>query len=226
MPGVKNNPLLAITLLGLLGYWSIAWFIPGFILSSAMSVFSILIGAAILVRYSAGAVQVLFFGARSENGDGAHLAALGIPSIAASIVWGGLFVLAWNIAGQPESWLATPVSNFSRVMLIAGCVALYLTPDVDRRHLSLPGVVWLVALLITAAVVAFLLGLSAQSEFTRRIMGPSDFATCPKDRPIWGASGSKIYHAPDSPWRALVNPRRCFRNSEEAQAAGFRESKR
>ena len=26
--------------------------------------------------------------------------------------------------------------------------------------------------------------------------------------------------------RALVNPRRCFRNSEEAQAAGFRESKR
>lgn len=99
---MKNNPLLAITIVSLAGYWSIGWLIPGLILSSSLSMFSILIGAAILIRYSTGFYQVLFRMARSEREDGAHLAALGIPSIAASIVWGGLFTLTWNIAGQPE----------------------------------------------------------------------------------------------------------------------------
>ena len=219
---MKKNPLLAVTIISLAGYWSVGWFIPGFILSSAMSVFSILIGAAVLVRYSTGFYNVLFRHARSKAQDGAHLAALGIPSIAASIVWGGLFTLSWNIAGQPEHWLATPASNFSRVMLIAGCIALYLTPDVQKERLSLPGVMWLAAIMLTAVFTAFILGAYVGNDAVNGLFSRASYSTCPGDRPLWAASGSHLYHGPDSPYRMLVKPRMCFRTDEEAQEAGFR----
>lgn len=218
---MKNNPLLAITLLSLAGYWSVGWLIPGIILSSSLSVFSILIGAAILVRYSTGFYQVLFHRARSEREDGAHLAALGIPSIAASIVWGGLFTLSWNIAGQPEHWLATPASNFSRVMLIAGCIALYLTPDVQKERLSLPGVMWLAAIMLTAVFTAFILGAYVGNDAVNGLFSRASYPQCPHNRPFWAASNSGMYHGPDSPYRDMVRPRMCFATEEEAQGAGF-----
>lgn len=221
---MTNNPLLALTIVSLAAYWSIGWFIPGVILSSSMSVFSVLIGASIIVRYSSGFYNVLFQGARSDREDGAHLAALGIPSIAASIVWGGVWTLSWNISGQPDAWLGTPASNFSRVLLIAGCIALYLTPDVQRERLSLPGVMWLAAILVTAVFTAFILGAyvgnDAVKSMTRdyRVIYPE----CPADRPLWAASHSALYHGPDSPYRATVKPRMCFATHQEAQAGGFR----
>lgn len=216
-----KNPLLSLTLLALATYWTIGWYIPGVVLSSSMSVFSILIGAAVTWRYRRGFYSVLFQGARSEREDGAHLAALGIPSIAASIVWGGVFTLCWNIAGQPDHWLATPMSNFSRVLLIAGCVALYLTPDVERERLSLPGVMWLAAILITAVFTAFILGAYVGNEGVQSLFRISH-PTCPADRPLWAASSSNLYHGPDSPYRETVKPRMCFATHQEAQAGGFR----
>lgn len=218
-----RNPLLIITTAGLAAYWSLGWYVPGVILSSSLSIFSILIGAAILVRYSAGFYEVLFKGARSEREDGAHLAALGIPSIAASIVWGGLFTLGWNIAGQPEEWLATPAASFSRVLLVAGCIALYLTPDVQKERISLPGVLWLAAIVLTAVFTAFLLGAyvgtERQASFFRAYR--VSYPYCPDNRPIWAASHSQRYHTPDSPYRTQVVPRRCFSTDDEAQEAGF-----
>lgn len=153
-----KNHLLALSLIGFILYWTVGWYIPSLILSSSMAVFSVFIGAAILLKYAHGFWLVLFKGARSEAGDGAHLAAIGIPSIAASVVYGGLYVLAWNAAGQPESWIGTPASNFARLLLIGGCVALYFTPDVRRDRLSLPAIIWFAAILITAVFTAFVLG--------------------------------------------------------------------
>lgn len=153
-----KNHLLALSLLGFAAYWTIGWYIPSVILSTSMAVFSIFIGAAILLKYAHAFWLVVFKGIRSESGDGAHLAAIGIPSIAASVVYGGLYILAWNAAGQPESWIGTPASNFARLLLIGGCVALYLTPDVHKDKLSLPAIIWLVAILFTAVVTSFILG--------------------------------------------------------------------
>lgn len=218
---MTKNPLLTLTIVSLAAYWSIGWYIPGVILSSSMSMFSILIGAAIIVRYSSGFYHVLFQGARSEREDGAHLATLGIPSIAASIVWGGVFTLCWNIAGQPDHWLATPMSNFSRVLLIAGCIALYLTPDVERERLSLPGVMWLAAILITAVFTAFILGAFVGNDTVQSMFRVS-YPACPAERPLWAASHSNLYHGPDSPYRDQVKPRMCFATTEEARAEGFR----
>lgn len=218
-----KNPLLLVTIAALAAYWSIGWYIPGVILSSSMAMFSILIGAAIIVRYSSGFWHVLVEGGRSDREDGAHLAALGIPSIAASIVWGGVWTLCWNMSGQPDSWLGTPTSNFSRALLIAGCIALYLTPDVQRERLSLPGVMWLTAIMVTAVFTAFLLGAYLGNEpvkaaiQSQRVSHP----VCPEDRPYWSATHSNVYHGPDSPHRVLVKPRRCFATAREAEAQGY-----
>lgn len=155
---LRQNHLLASVFCALLAYWVLGALIPGYVLSVGLGVFSILIGLAILIRYSRGMYGVLIMGERSPEGDGAHLAVIGIPAIAGAIVYGGLFTLSWNLAGQPSEWLATPASNFSRLLLTLGCIALYLTPDVDKQKLQLPGLVWLVTIVVSAIVTAFLLG--------------------------------------------------------------------
>lgn len=218
---ISGNPLLLITLIGLTAYWSLGWWVPNLVMSSSMSVFSVLIGAAIMVRYSSGFYHVLFQGQRSPREDGAHLAAIGIPSIAASIVWGGVFTLLWNFNGQPESWIGTPASNFSRLLLVGGCVALYLTPGVEKQRLSLPAVAWLTAILATAITAAFLLGAYLGDDALTRLTRPVSYPQCPPDRPYWAASHSSLYHGPESPYRAQVVPRRCFATEGEAQDAGL-----
>lgn len=223
MRKIRDNHLLAVTILGMAGYWTLGWLVPSFILSSSLSVFAILIGAAILWRYSSGVYRVLILGERSRAEDGAHLAALGIPSIAAAIVWAGLFTLAWNLSGQPEHWLGTPVYNFSRLLMVGGCVALYLTPDVQRERLSLPGIMWLLAIVVTAVFTAFVLGAYVGSDGVRELFRGyrASYPTCPSDRSVWVASSSSLYHTETSPYRMLVVPRRCFATPEEAESAGF-----
>lgn len=218
-----KNRILALTLLGFTLYWSLGWYIPSVILSSSMAVFSVLIGAAILVKYAAVFWAVVVRGVRSDQGDGAHLAAIGVPSIAASIVYGGLYVLAWNAAGQPETWLCTPAANFSRLLLIGGCVALYLTPDVQRDRLSLPAVMWLAAILLTAVFTAFVLGAYVGSDTVRGLFRPLTVSQpfCPPEMPFWEASSSSYVHGPDSPYRQLVRPRMCFRTAEKARSLGL-----
>lgn len=221
---LPQNMLLALTLTFLLAYWSVGWLVPPLVLSLSLAVFSMIIGGAVLVRYASLFWRVLVRGERSGKDDGAHLAALGIPSIGAAIVWGGMFTLLWNINWQPDHWLGTPVSNFSRVLLSAGCVSLFLTPDVERQRLALPGVIWLAAIGITAVVAAFALGAYVGSDgrvpFARPFMR-ADFPSCPVGRPVWGARWSMYYHTEASPYRAQVLARRCFLSEEEAQAAGF-----
>lgn len=222
MKHVPPNRLLFNIGVALAAYWSLGWYVPGVILSVTLSVFSVLVGVAIIVRYFGGLTGVLFRGERSKDHAHAHLGAIGIPAIAASVVYGGLFTLAWNIAGNPPDWLGTPTSNFSRLLLVAGCVALYLTPDDQRDKLSLPSTIWLMILLITAMISAFLLGAYVNEDRPRYMWRPAHWSVCSENRPLWAATGSNYYHGPDSPWRALVRPRGCFETEKEAQLAGFR----
>lgn len=215
------NKLLSLTMVGLAIYWTLGWYVPGLWMSTTLSIFSLLVGFAIMIKYVRGLYRVLVKGDRSEEGDGAHLAALGIPAIGASIIFGAMFTLSWNLAGQPGEWLGTPASNFSRLLLVGGCVAFYFTPDVQKQRLSLPSVVWLLVIMTTAVLSAFVLG--AYVGDTRIInLRPIDWPTCPNDRPYWVASNSEFYHdASTSPWRVRIVPRRCFATPEEAEAAGF-----
>lgn len=218
------NKLLSLITLALAVYWTLGWYVPGLWLSTTLSIFSILVGLAILIKYFRGVYRVLIKGERSGEDDGAHLAALGIPAIAASIIFGSMFTLSWNLAGQPPDWLGTPASNFSRLLLVGGCVAFYFTPDVQKQRLSLPSVIWLLLIMTTAVLSAFIL--EAYVGDTRLInMRPISYPLCPPDRPVWVASNSRFYHdSNDSPWVLKIVPRRCFATEAEAIEAGFTRS--
>lgn len=218
---VTKNQFLINICLGLAAYWSLGWYIPGPILSVSLSVFAVLVGLAIIFKYFQGWYGVLWRGERSPEHRMAHLGAVGIPAVAASVVYGGVFTLCWNIAGTPVDWLGTPTSNFSRVLLVAGCVALYLTPDDERGKYSLPSQVWLIILFITAVISAFLLGTYVGEDRPRFVVRPAHWAECTSEQTVWVASGSKYYHGPESPWRDLVKARGCFVSAEEARVAGF-----
>ena len=53
-------------------------------------------------------------------------------------------------------------------------------------------------------------------------------AACPEDRPIKGNQGQRawIYHRPGQEYYEATTPEACFINAEEAEAAGYRASKR
>lgn len=219
-----KNPLLVFTVAALAAYWSIGWYVPNVIFSVAFSVLSFLMGAAISRVYGEAFFNVLFRRERSGEGDGAHLGVLGVFSIALSFIWSGVFTLTWNLMGQPDTWLGTPPSNFSRLLLIAGCVSLYFAPSVTKQRVSIPSVAWLVIALATAASAGLAVGLFVGQNDVGGLFRPShaNFSTCPWDKPYWVASSSQTYHGPDSPYRMLMAPRRCFGTEEEAVAAGFK----
>ncbi|MGI6103017.1 MAG: thermonuclease family protein [Patescibacteria group bacterium] len=49
---------------------------------------------------------------------------------------------------------------------------------------------------------------------------------CPADRPIKGNAQSQIYHLPDGEYYAKTKPEQCFAAEAEAQAAGYRKSRK
>lgn len=221
---IANNSLLLI-LLGFMSlYWLFGWYIPNLLLSGTVSIFSVLIGIAVIYRYSIGVYRVLWKGERSDRGDGAHLAALGIPALAAGVVYGGAFNLIWTWMGNPETWIGTPMSNFGRVLQAIGFVGLFFSPDASRHRVSLSGAVWAISILMTAVIVAFLMGARlAGGEMApiRRFIYGVHYPVCPADQPVIGTT-TKVYHDEASPYRDLIKPRTCFATVKEAEKAGFR----
>lgn len=219
-----KNPLLVFTVAALAAYWSLGWYVPNVIFSVAFSVLSFLMGAAISRVYGEAFFNVLFRRERSGEGDGAHLGVLGVFSIATSFIWGGAFTFFWNILGQPEQWLGTPASNFSRLLLIAGCVCLYFAPSISKQRVSVPSVAWIIIALVTAASAGLAVGIFVGKNDVGGIFrsAHANYSTCPGDRPYWVGSASQTYHGPDSPYRMLIAPRRCFATEEEALAEGYR----
>ena len=229
MRRLTSNGLLSGILLFLAAYWSLGWYVPGFLLSVSMSILSVLVGFAILWGHFNGFVGVLFRKDRDPSGSGAHLAAISIPGIALSVIYGGFWTLAYNLAGQPQDWLGTPASNFSRVILVASCIGLYFTPDIRHHKVPISNLIWLAVLFVTASMTAFILGLYVQPGFVVVDSGggvrPIAYPTCPDDRPVWVASNSMYFHiADESTWAPRVIPRRCYKTPEEAVAAGFEPS--
>lgn len=219
-----QNPLLLFTIGALTAYWTLGWYVPNNIFSVAFSVLSFLMGAAISWVYGRAFFNVLFRRERSADGDGAHLGVLGVFSIAASFIYSGIFTLAWNVVGQPDTWLGTPLSNFSRLLLIAGCIALYFAPNIVEQRVRVPTLTWAIIAIITAASAGIAVGLYiGQNDIGGMFRhASSSYSTCPKDKPYWVGSSSQTYHGPSSPYRMLMAPRRCFATEDDALAAGFK----
>lgn len=218
---LKNKLLLAI-IGGTVAYWGIGLLVPGGVLSSVVGGALLVFGVFAFMRYGRDAYEVVVNGLRSENGDGSHLAVLGMALIAFGSVYVGGFSVLWNVFDQPQSWLGTVQSSFGRYVMTAGFALMYFSPDVGRPQPNTPPYIWFAIILVCVALVAGLIGLRIGNAVDTPTAFRTSYLMCAPDRPIWGNERSGIYHLPSSPYRAIVQADRCFKTVAEARRAGFR----
>jgi hypothetical protein len=75
-------------------------------------------------------------------------------------------------------------------------------------------------------LTALSISISTVAEEIVTIKGGLEKRTCPSDMPVKGNINSfkntKIYHLPGDAFYERTNPEACFKNSAEAESAGFR----
>jgi len=226
-----NNRLLLGIVLSLTIYWLGGEVMPPTTFSSSVSVFLMIAGVAALTRFFPVAWQVVFHRRRSEDDDGGHWAAIGVTALALGAVYAGTFNLVWIANGQPMTWIGTPASNLGRGLMAAGFLCLFLSPDTTKNRIGIPSLIWLGVIGVTLTVTAFLLGTQFAPDprsgtvwvepLIPSAKGPT-YPLCPANRTVWGVDRSKLFHLPESPYRALITPDRCFATVHEAERAGYR----
>lgn len=228
---LKANQLLMWTLVANVFYWIAGAITPNPYVSSAASLLLLVTSAGMFMRYAPHAFDVVINGRRDtgEGGQGSHLALYGATLIAFGSCYVGLFGFLWVMADQPTSWLGTAYSGFGRAVMSAGFALMAFSPDRSVSGVKLPSVLLIVILLIVVAVGSFFAGRKAapqeQAVYWRSIQGAlANRPVCPPQEPTW-VSSQKVYHSPDSKYRAMVIPQWCFKTPEDAEEAGFRPPK-
>lgn len=217
----KNKLLLGI-LSGIAAYWFLGYF-AGAMFSWPISTVLLVFGLLALYRYGREAYFVVFKGLRSQTGDGSHIAVLGMTFIAAGSVFMGGWGFLWNMFDQPAHWIGTAHSSFGRALMTVGFALMYYSPDIGRPDPKAPPLMWLAVLMIGAVLIGYFVGRSeVDTPTTAFRTSYHDRPLCPVDRPVWGNASSGIYHLPNSPYRHLTYPNRCFKDTSEAHRAGFR----
>jgi len=228
---ITNNGLLIGTVIALSLFWWGGAYLGNPALSTAISIFLVLAGALVFMRFGATAFKILFLGVRSDENDGSHLAALGVALLSFGAIYSGLWNFVWVFNGQPETWLGTPHSNLGRAIIASGFVSLFFSPDALRPRLRIPNFVLLAMLVIIAIAVAFYMGASYGAEAAKAdgaqrwpvLMADTTYPVCPPHRTVWGSGRSKLYHTESSPYRRfIIPPSRCFKTVMEAEKAGFK----
>lgn len=158
---MANNQLLFGTIIAVLLYWLAAFVVPDPYLSSLASFTLLAFGGATCAKYAPVAWEVIVNGKRLNNGEGvegSHLAVLGTAMLGAGAVYSGLFAISWYLAGQPDYWLGTPVSGFGRGLMAGGFWLMYASPEVIKRDMRVPGIAWLVVIVVASVLTGFYLG--------------------------------------------------------------------
>lgn len=231
MAGIKDNRLLWVTFAIAAAFWIIAPFVPNPYLSSLIS-FCLLCSALMtFYQYAMPAYRILVLQERYSDGSrgrGSHLAVLGVFLFALGSASSGVYGLWWNFNGQPPDWIGSVPSQFGRSCHVAAFCLMQISPQITTEGLQIKAGWWLIAAIATALVaIGFYFGLQVKIietdawQITRVHLMAQDRPLCAPERNVWGSS-SKIYHPPDSRYRALVFPRRCFKDAGEAARAGFR----
>lgn len=229
MARIVDNRLLLNSLLGVLLYWLFGMLTPDPYTASVAALVLILASGLLAYRYSRAVYAVVIRGDRGDKEDrGSHLAVYGAWLIAVGAFYTGVFTLIWLFANQPTSWTGTAVSSFGRALMASGFVLMYLTPDAMRGPIRAPNALLLLIMFLVAVAGAFVAGANFNGSDTTLVsrfvqFHGSDRPVCPDDRPVWGSTRG-VYHPPQSIYRDMIIPVRCFRTIDEAVAAGFRKA--
>lgn len=215
---MTDNRILFWSLVFAAAYWISGLFIPGYH-STFASASLLVFGLIALSRYGPEAWKIVVQRHRlsQDDGGGSHLAAYGVALLSAGAVYQGLFGVLWTWFGQPDEWIATPISGFGRFMMAAGFCLLFFSPDMEAHRLKLPGRLWLIVGAIIALVLAFALGLRIGGDDRSALV----VRTCPASMMVKG-SQSGLYHIPGDRYYHQTNPVACFRSTRVATAFKFR----
>lgn len=222
---MKTNPLLFWTAVALGAFWSIGFLIPGPVLSMVMSGSVAVISGISLLSTATPVYRILFHGERDQTEKGSHLAVIGSFALSVAAFWLCMFNLSWFLMGQPETWLFTPFSTFSRYAFFWGFLLMFLSPHVGTGSLSIKINPWLIAMIALLIIAAYLLGRYVSNDHTAERQEIILSTICPRETPIKGNRASMIYHTPASRSYLSTHPEACFRSEQDARVAGYRAAR-
>lgn len=156
MKRIYKNKLLIHAILIFGTYWAVAFVSPNPYVSSAMSLLSLMAGFLMFGRYVSTSYDILINGERSEVGS--HYAILGATTVAAGLIYSGMFSLMWIYFQQPPHWTGTAVSSFGRGMIALGLWLMAISPDSLSHGAKFPNGFWRATLVVMAIIIAFVAG--------------------------------------------------------------------
>lgn len=215
---IASNRLLLVSIIVVLVYWATASLTPNPYLSIANNILLFFVSGIGLWRYREKTADILFRQDRGDSPDrgyGGYLAIYGIFLVFMGSFYGAIYSSTWIFMGEPQSWIGSSYAQFGRFLSVCGFACMAFSPDLTKEGFILPDRLWATVLVVISLLAAgFYVGTKVD---TREIV---NVATCPSGS-ILGTS-RKTYHTMDSPYRAMVTPRFCFRTVAAAEAAGFR----
>lgn len=222
MRRIATNSLTGWAFMLLIGFWILSLSIPGLWLAVAVRVCLLVGGVAALCVWGPAAFNILRDRRGPDANRGEVLSLMGIATIAAGVTWSSVWGLVWYSYGMPAGWSATGHSMFGHYLLALGLAMVYRSTDVYQDTVR-PVNVWLVGMLIvTGAVVGFLLGTRvAETSVSLPWSVVQQHAQCSPALPYWTSSRG-VVHGQESPYREMMRPRQCFRTEGAALAAGYR----
>lgn len=221
---ILENRLLVGIIGALVLYWGPGQFLPGSFVSMVASIGLLIFGGMAFAQYFHPAYQIVFQGRRDVSEEGSHYWVLGTFIVSAGIIYSGAWGVMWIAMHQPPQWSGTLVSSFGRALIAAGMAMQWWAPKAGTAGIQIKTGLWI----WVAIILAFIGGMVFNSKFelpeTTFRLSEDNRPLCPADHPVWGSSNRR-YHLVNSPYRAQVQPVRCFKDAAEAELAGYIEAK-
>lgn len=218
MAKIVSNRLLAISILLFIMYWLTATIVPHPYLSIVNSAFLFTVSSIGLWRYRETVYDIIFREERvndAERGYGGYLAVYGIFLVFLGSFYGAIYTLVWIYYGEPKLWIGTSYAQFGRFLTVCGFGCMAFSPDITKEGFILPDRLWAI---IIGLILLFGAGIWLGTRVESREF--ASLPTCPAESIV--GTGHKTYHMPDSRYRYIVVPRKCFNSEDEAKAAGYR----
>lgn len=226
MNKIFSNHLLVGIVGGIGLYWGVGGFVPATFVSQIVATMLLVFGGFALAQHAWPAYRVIVRGERDVEEPGSHLGIVGTFFIALGLVFSGAFRFYVNNFDDWSNWIGSLTSNFSSVLIAVGMAFTFASPQIDARGFRIDGPLRF----LIGIVVAFGIGCAVTTIALRGENGLLNYVyqenrpKCPADRPYWGST-RKVFHGPDSPYRAMITPGICFQTEQEAIDSGFRKWK-